>query len=81
MPEHKRIALLIDCDNVSSQSINGAAMIIDAMDLLYCGNIDAFTLMSSDSDFTPLAVRIRENGLPVYGFWEKKTPLKKPNKS
>jgi len=127
MAERKRIALLIDCDNVSHNSIEGvleelakigmvnvrhahgdwkssllsgwvdrlhphairpmqqfaytkgknatdAAMIIDAMDLLYSNNIDAFALMTSDSDFTPLVMRILESGLPVYGFGEKKTP-------
>jgi uncharacterized protein (TIGR00288 family) len=127
MSELKRIALLIDCDNVSHNSIEGvleelakygmvnvrhahgdwnnsslsgwidrlhsnairpmqqfaytkgknatdSAMIIDAMDLLYSNNIDAFALMTSDSDFTPLVLRILENGLPVYGFGEKKTP-------
>ncbi len=127
MPDGKRIALLIDCDNVSHSSIEGvleelakygmvnvrhahgdwnspslsgwaeklhphairpmqqfaytkgknatdSAMIIDAMDLLYSKNIDAFALMTSDSDFTPLVLRILENGMPVYGFGEKKTP-------
>jgi len=127
MTERKRIALLIDCDNVSHNSIEGvleelakygmvnvrhahgdwtspslsgwvdrlhpyairpmqqfaytkgknatdSAMIIDAMDLLYSKNIDAFALMTSDSDFTPLVLRILESGLPVYGFGEKKTP-------
>jgi hypothetical protein len=51
-----------------------SAMIIDAMDLLYSGNVDAFALMTSDSDFTPLVLRILENGFPVYGFGQKKTP-------
>lgn len=51
-----------------------SAMIIDAMDLLYTGNFDGFCLVSSDSDFTRLASRIRETGLLVYGFGEKKTP-------
>ncbi len=127
MPENKRIALLIDCDNVSHNSIEGvlaelakfgtvnvrhahgdwnspsmsgwikrlhpnairpmqqfaytkgknatdAAMIIDAMDLLYSKSVDAFALMTSDSDFTPLVLRILESGMPVYGFGEKKTP-------
>ncbi|VAW76289.1 Maebl [hydrothermal vent metagenome] len=127
MPDEKRIALLIDCDNVSHNSIDGvleelakygmvnvrhahgdwnnsslsswatklhphairpmqqfaytngknatdSAMIIDAMDLLYSKNIDAFALMTSDSDFTPLVLRILESGMPVYGFGEKKTP-------
>ncbi len=127
MQERKRIALLIDCDNVSHCAIEGvleelakhgtvnvrhahgdwnsvslsgwaeklhphairpmqqfaytrgknatdSAMIIDAMDLLYSGNVDAFALMTSDSDFTPLVLRILESGYPVYGFGEKKTP-------
>ncbi len=128
MTDRKRIALLIDCDNVSHKSIEGvleelakygtvnvrhahgdwnspllsgwvaclhphairpiqqfaytkgknatdASMIIDAMDLLYSKNIDAFALMTSDSDFTPLVMRILESGLPVYGFGGKNTPL------
>ncbi len=127
MSESKRIALLIDCDNVSHNSIEGvleelakhgmvnirhahgdwnnkslsgwidrlhpfairpmqqfaytkgknatdAAMIIDAMDLLNSSSVDAFALMTSDSDFTPLVLRILESGLPVFGFGEKKTP-------
>ena len=127
MADKKRIALLIDCDNVSHNSIEGvleelakygmvnvrhahgdwnnpslsgwinklhphairpmqqfaytkgknatdSAMIIDAMDLLYSKTVDAFALMTSDSDFTPLVMRILESGLPVYGFGEKKTP-------
>ena len=127
MQETKRIALLIDCDNVSHTAIEGvleelakhgvvnvrhahgdwnspslsgwagklhphairpmqqfaytkgknatdSAMIIDAMDLLYSGNINAFALMTSDSDFTPLVLRILESGFPVYGFGAKKTP-------
>jgi uncharacterized LabA/DUF88 family protein len=51
-----------------------SAMIIDAMDLLYTNRFDAFCLVSSDSDFTRLAARIREFGLVVYGFGERKTP-------
>jgi uncharacterized LabA/DUF88 family protein len=49
-------------------------MIIDAMDLLYSGKLDGFCIVSSDSDFTRLAARLRESGLKVYGFGEKKTP-------
>jgi len=128
MEKESKIALLIDCDNVSHKAIDGvlnelakygvvnirkaygdwkspllqgweeklhpfaivpiqqfaytsgknatdAAMIIDAMDLLYSHNIDGFALMTSDSDFTPLVMRILANGLKVYGFGEKKTPL------
>lgn len=127
-PNDMRIALLIDCDNVSSTAVEGvlaelakhgtvnvrhahgdwkssylsgwveklhpnairplqqfaytsgknatdAAMIIDAMDLLYSKNVDGFALMTSDSDFTPLVMRILESGLPVFGFGERKTPL------
>ncbi|MCB1663883.1 MAG: NYN domain-containing protein [Pseudomonadales bacterium] len=51
-----------------------SAMIIDAMDLLYTGNFNGFCIVSSDSDFTKLASRIRESGLLVYGFGEQKTP-------
>lgn len=127
MSETKKIALLIDCDNVSHHSIEGvleelakyglvnirhahgdwnspslsgwiaklhpnairpmqqfaytkgknatdSAMIIDAMDLLHSKSVDAFALMTSDSDFTPLVLRILESGVPIYGFGEKKTP-------
>ncbi len=127
MQIRKRIALLIDCDNVSHHSIEGvleelakhgtvnvrhahgdwnnpslsgwvsklhphairpmqqfaytkgknatdSAMIIDAMDLLYSKNVDAFALMTSDSDFTPLVMRILESGFPVFGFGAMKTP-------
>ncbi len=128
MAEDNKIALLIDCDNVSHRSVEGvidelskygkvnirnaygnwksdnmkgweeklhphaikpiqqfayttgknatdAAMIIDAMDLLYTQELDAFALMTSDSDFTPLVMRILANGITVYGFGEKKTPV------
>jgi len=51
-----------------------SAVIIDAMDLLYTDRFDGFCIVSSDSDFTKLAARIRESGLFVYGFGEKKTP-------
>jgi uncharacterized LabA/DUF88 family protein len=51
-----------------------SALIIDAMDLLHSGRVDGFCLVSSDSDFTRLATRIREAGVAVYGFGESKTP-------
>ncbi|MBT9537130.1 MAG: NYN domain-containing protein, partial [Nitrospirae bacterium] len=51
-----------------------SSLIIDAMDLLHEERLDGFCLVSSDSDFTRLATRIRETGLTVYGFGEKKTP-------
>lgn len=50
------------------------AMTIDAIDLLYQGKVDGFGLMTSDSDFTPLVTRLRQDGLLVYGFGEAKTP-------
>ena len=49
-------------------------MTIDAMDLLYRGHVHGFGIMSCDSDFMPLAMRIRQDGLPVYGFGTAKTP-------
>jgi hypothetical protein len=51
-----------------------SALIIDAMDLLYTGNLDGFCLVTSDSDFTKLASRLRESGRTVYGFGEPRTP-------
>ena len=51
-----------------------SAMIIDAMDILYTGNVDGFILVSSDSDFTRLASRLRESGMNVIGMGESKTP-------
>src|SRR6476646_6442150 len=62
-------------DVVKGKSATDMRMTIDAMDLLYRGNVDGFGIMSSDSDFLPLAQRIREDGLPVYGFGTAKTPL------
>jgi len=62
-------------DVVKGKSATDMRMTIDAMDLLYRGNVDGFGIMSSDSDFLPLAQRIREEGLPVYGFGTAKTPL------
>lgn len=58
----------------SGKNATDIALIIDAMDLLYTKNFDGFCIVSSDSDFTRLAGRIREAGLIVYGFGEKKTP-------
>jgi uncharacterized protein (TIGR00288 family) len=50
------------------------AMTIDAIDLLYQGKVDGFGIMTSDSDFTPLVTRLRQDGIIVYGFGEEKTP-------
>ena len=58
----------------TGKNATDSAMIIDAMDVLYSGNCDGFVLVSSDSDFTRLATRLREAGMKVYGMGEKKTP-------
>jgi uncharacterized LabA/DUF88 family protein len=58
----------------TGKNATDSAMIIDAMDLLYLGRLSGFCLVSSDSDFTRLAARLRESGSRVYGFGEKKTP-------
>ena len=58
----------------SGKNSSDSALIIDAMDILYSKNVDGFCIVSSDSDFTRLASRIREAGKRVYGFGEKKTP-------
>ena len=58
----------------SGKNATDSAMIIDAMDILYSGRVDGFCLVSSDSDFTRLATRLREAGMKVYGIGEKKTP-------
>ncbi len=56
-----------------------SALIIDAMDLLYAGNVEAFAIVTSDSDFTSLALRLRESGRTVYGLGQKKTPVSLQN--
>ncbi|MHA6523578.1 NYN domain-containing protein [Tessaracoccus sp. G1721] len=58
----------------TGKNATDSSLIIDAMDLLHAGNLDGFCLVSSDSDFTRLAARIREDGKQVYGFGERKTP-------
>ena len=58
----------------TGKNATDSTMIIDAMDLLYTRKFDGFCLVTSDSDFTGLAVRLREEGLSVFGFGEKKTP-------
>lgn len=62
-------------DITKGKSATDMRMVIDAMDLLYRGTVEGFGIMSSDSDFLPLAQRIREDGLPVYGFGQDKTPV------
>jgi uncharacterized LabA/DUF88 family protein len=60
--------------NTVGKNASDIALVIDAMDLLHSGRFDGFVLVSSDSDFTRLASRIREHGLDVYGIGEQKTP-------
>lgn len=58
----------------TGKNASDMAMVIDAMDLLYARSLDAFAIVTSDADFTPLVMRILTDGLKVYGFGEKKTP-------
>ena len=58
----------------SGKNSSDSALIIDAMDILYSGKVDGFCIISSDSDFTRLATRLREAGMKVYGIGQKKTP-------
>ncbi|MBP2216017.1 NYN domain-containing protein [Arthrobacter sp. CAN_C5] len=58
----------------TGKNASDMAMVIDAMDLLRAGSVDAFALVSSDADFTPLVMRILADGLKVYGFGQRKTP-------
>ena len=58
----------------SGKNSSDSAMIIDAMDILYSGKVNGFCIVSSDSDFTRLAIRLRESGMKVIGIGEKKTP-------
>src|SRR4030095_2411273 len=58
----------------TGKNASDITLVIDAMDLLHSGRFDGFCLVSSDSDFTRLAARIREHGIDVYGFGEQKTP-------
>ena len=74
--EIKRLAIKAEqqFDYVSGKNTSDIAIVIDAMDLLNTGMYDAFVIVSSDSDFTPLAVRLKESGIYVIGVGEKKTP-------
>ncbi|GAA5481329.1 NYN domain-containing protein [Haloferula sargassicola] len=73
LPEHA-IQPVQQFANTKGKNATDSTMIIDAMDLLYTGRFAGFCLVTSDSDFTRLATRIREDGLSVYGFGQKKTP-------
>lgn len=62
-------------DVTKGKNATDMKMTIDAMDLLFGGRVGGFGIMSSDSDFAPLVMRIRQDGLPVYGFGMERTPL------
>lgn len=70
----KSITPIQQFSNTSGKNATDSALIIDAMDLLYTNNMDGFCIVSSDSDFTRLASRLRESGKTVIGMGEKKTP-------
>lgn len=71
---HHAIQPIQQFNYTTGKNATDSAMIIDAMDLLYKHELQGFCIVSSDSDFTRLAARLRESGLTVYGFGEKKTP-------
>lgn len=75
--EIKRLAINASqqFDYVSGKNVSDIALVIDAMDMLYKDLYDAFVIVSSDSDYTPLAIRIHESGVYVIGVGEKKTPV------
>ncbi len=73
LPQHA-IQPIQQYANTKGKNATDSALIIDAMDLLYTAPLDGFCIVSSDSDFTRLAIRFRESGKLVYGFGEKKTP-------
>ena len=75
-PELKRLAIRAEqqFDYVAGKNTTDIAMVIGAMDLLHNNMYDALVLVSSDSDFTPLAIRLRESGVYVFGVGEDKTP-------
>jgi uncharacterized protein (TIGR00288 family) len=62
-------------DITKGKNATDMKMTIDAMDLLFGGRVDGFGIMSSDSDFMPLAMRIRQDGIPVYGFGSQRAPV------
>jgi len=68
------LAPIFQFSYTQGKNASDSALIIDAMDILYSGNVDGFCLVTSDSDFTKLAIRLRESGMMVIGMGEKKTP-------
>jgi uncharacterized LabA/DUF88 family protein len=71
----REIQMIHQRDYTKGKNATDITLAIDAVDLLYTHRLDAFCIVSSDSDFTPLAIRILKAGLKVYGFGNKKTPL------
>lgn len=71
---HNAIQPVQQFDYTKGKNATDSALIIDAMDLLYAGNLDGFVIVSSDSDFTPLATRLRESAKEVIGIGARKTP-------
>lgn len=65
---------VFQCNYTQGKNASDSALIIDAMDILYMENVTAFCLVTSDSDFTKLALRLRESGMTVIGMGEQKTP-------
>ncbi|NYB74546.1 NYN domain-containing protein [Sedimentibacter hydroxybenzoicus DSM 7310] len=74
--EVKRLAIkaVQQFDYVSGKNVTDMAMVIDAVDLLHTGIYDAFVIVASDSDYTPIAIKLHESGVYVIGVGEKKTP-------
>ena len=68
------ITPVFQCNYTQGKSASDTALIIDAMDILYSENVNGFCLVTSDSDFTKLAMRLRESGMSVIGMGEQKTP-------
>lgn len=74
--EVKRLAIkaVQQFDYITGKNATDMAMVIDAIDLLHMGTYDAFVIVASDSDYTPIAIRLHESGVYVIGVGEKKTP-------
>ena len=68
------IAPVQQFDLTTRKNATDMALLIDAMDLLHGGKVDGFGIMSSDGDFMPVAMRLRQSGLPVYGFGTERAP-------
>lgn len=76
IPSLKEYAItpIFQCNYTHNKNASDTALIIDAMDILYTGNVNGFCIVTSDSDYTKLAMRLRESGMTVIGMGEQKTP-------